>query len=175
MSIEDYWRIDDLIKDKWGKNTYKFIDYCGLQPVRPLTHFGYFCTPQNSKTFASTGGDGVHFGLVELSGVDNRSAPIVMTVPMAEENNVVVAENLKEFFSIGYFVGWFALEQIVYDLDDTIAYFSMPDKELSEEQNRFLELLRSKLKIEHYPLSIERLNLLKDKYFDSLEINKGAE
>ena len=110
MTIENYWRIDDIIKDKWGKNAYKYIDYCGLEPVRPMTHFGYFCTPKNSKTFASTGGDGVHFGFVDVQGANSDSGPIVMTVPMAETNNVIVAEDLEEFFCIGYFVGWFALE-----------------------------------------------------------------
>ena len=46
----------------------------------------------------------------------------------------------------------------------------MPNEEISEEENRFLEIIRSELNIKHRPLSIDRLNSLKEKYFESLEI-----
>ncbi|MEM1135418.1 MAG: hypothetical protein AAGI07_06220 [Bacteroidota bacterium] len=170
VAIEDFWKIDDFIKNKWGKHSYKFVDYCGLEPVRPMKCLGYFCTPKNSKTFASTGGDGVHFGLVNGQNNKGNLGPIVMTVPMAEDNNVIVAENLEEFFSLGYYVGWFALEQIVYNLDETIEYYSKPDEETSQKEHQFLELIKKEMPIQHLTLSKDRLVMLKKEYFNCLEI-----
>ena len=170
VEIEDFWRVDDLIRHKWGKNAHKHVDYCGLDPIRPMEHFGYFCTPKNSKTFAATGGDGVHFGFVD--GLNNRGTPgpIVMTVPMSDVNNVIIAEDFQEFLSLGYHVGWFALEQIVYDLDYAIDYHSNADEDMSSEELQFLEMLKTDLPIKHIPLTRERLDQLKQDYFGRLDI-----
>ena len=169
-SIDDFWRVDDLIKSKWGKDAYKFIDYCGLEPIRPMENFGYFCTPENSKTFAATGGDGVHFGIVDGKNDNGMVGPIVMTVPMADIQNVIVAEDLEEFFRLGYHVGWFSMEQLVYNLDSTLEYYSKPDEEMTEEETRFLELLRNELNMETRPLTKERLATLEMMYFGRLKV-----
>ena len=171
ITIEDFWRIDDLIKAKWGRKFYQYIDYCGLEPVRPLVHDGYFCTPKNTLTFATTGGNGVHFGIITDTNSNETSGPIVMTVPMADTKNVVVAEDLNEFFSLGYYVGWFALEEIVYDLDETVDYFSKPDKEITQEKNAFLEIIRKEFTVHHIPLSKVRLDELEKTYLSILEID----
>jgi hypothetical protein len=63
-----------------------------------------FCTPHNSITFANTGGDVVHYGLLQLPGLDLHEQPVV-TVPMGDHHNVVIAENLREFLSLGDHVG----------------------------------------------------------------------
>ncbi|MDH5415417.1 MAG: hypothetical protein OEW87_14870 [Flavobacteriaceae bacterium] len=171
ISIEDFWEIDNLIKSKWGNNAYKFVNYCGLEPIRPMKQYGYDCTPKNSLTFATTGGNGVHFGLVNELNEKGIKGPIVMTVPMVPNANVIVAEDLDEFFSLGYHVGWFALEQIVYDLADAIDYFSKPNDSLTEEEIRFLELVKKELSIKHIPLSKERLKELEKQYFSQLDIS----
>ncbi len=77
---------DETVKGRFGKKFYNYVDYCRIEPVRQHDE-GYFCTP------------------------------IVMTIlmAMASRNNVVVAETLDEFFGLGYYVGWFALEQLAYD------------------------------------------------------------
>ena len=80
-----------------------------------------------------------------------------MTVPMSDIYNVIVAEHLQEFFSIRYYVGWFAMEQLVYDQEETIEYFSKPDEETDENEMRFLELIRDRFQIQHRPLTTERL------------------
>lgn len=166
-TIEDFWRVDDLIKSKWGATAFQMIDYCGLEPIRPMENFGYFCTPANSQTFAATGGDGVHFGIV-----DGGSGPIVMTVPMSENPNVIVAQDLDEFFCLGYYVGWFSMEQIVYDIDNAVKYFSQPDEEITEEESRFLDLIRSELNTEPKPLTKERLAELESLYFKQLKVDE---
>jgi len=41
-----------------------FFDPIGLILLGKLENLEYWCTPTNSITFASTGGDGVHYGLL---------------------------------------------------------------------------------------------------------------
>ena len=172
--IEGYWRIDDFIKSQWGDACYNHIDYCGLEPIRPMKNFGYFCTPINTLTFAATGGDGVHFGFLKLSDKIPNDGPVVMTVPMSGDvHNVIVAENFIEFLSLGYYVGWFSVEQIVYNLDEAISYFSKQDDEISEEESNFLKMIHKEYSIKHFPLSKVRLEHLKSKYFNLLEFESG--
>ncbi len=170
ITIDDFWAIDDHIKEKWGKKYYNFIYYCGLEPIRPMKNEEYFCTPRNSCSFASTGGDGVHFSFVDGRNLNGEPGPIVMTVPMADNNNFIVAEDLEEFFSIGFYVGWFGLEQLAYDFEETLEYFSKPDDDFSKEELLFLQLIRDKLNICHKPLTKTRLKELHETYFHKLII-----
>ena len=170
ITIQDFWRVDDHIEAKWGKVAYKHIDYCGLIPVRPLERHPYFCTPKNSLTFAATGGDGVHYGMVQGVNQQGHPGPVVMTVPMATNNNVIVAEDLDEFFSLGYYAGWSGLDEIVYRLDEAIKYYAGPDADLSKEESTFLEMIRKEFQIQHIPLTKKRLEALEKLYFHQLDI-----
>ncbi|HEX7130934.1 MAG TPA: hypothetical protein VF228_00070 [Iamia sp.] len=80
---------------------------------------GYSSTPTNTVAFASTGGDGVHFSLVDLGDGPSETSPVVMTVPMALGDdlrpNWIVGESLPEFLALGLHGGWFGLEQLAYD------------------------------------------------------------
>ena len=75
-------------------------------------------TPINTLTFACTGGDDVHFGMLSREGHFDDASPIVMTVPMADDNpeeaNFVVGETLREFLSLGCVHGFFAIEKLAY-------------------------------------------------------------
>ncbi len=75
-------------------------------------------TPINSVTFATTGGDDVHFGLVAIERKYSDLSPIVMTVPMAGDNpketNFVVGESLHEFLRLGCVHDFFDLEKLAY-------------------------------------------------------------
>jgi hypothetical protein len=74
----------------------------------------YQSTPTNVVTFASTGGNGVHFSLLDL-GDDSDATPVVMTVPMAFDSpNHIVGGDLWEFLALGYWNGYFYLEQLAY-------------------------------------------------------------
>ncbi len=75
----------------------------------------YALTPVNSDTFASTGGDGVHFGFLVIEDRRPEDFPVVMTVPMSGMSNHVLGENLYEFLCLGCTYGYFALEQLAYD------------------------------------------------------------
>ncbi|MDP8927890.1 MAG: hypothetical protein M3O70_04720, partial [Actinomycetota bacterium] len=74
----------------------------------------YDATPVNATTFASTGGDGVHFSVVNVAdGAD--AAPVVMTVPMVFDNpNHILAGSLREFLALGRWAGYFCLERLAY-------------------------------------------------------------
>ncbi|SBT40876.1 hypothetical protein [Micromonospora auratinigra] len=74
----------------------------------------YDATPVNVTTFASTGGDGVHFSVVDVADHDGAT-PVVMTVPMAFDNpNHILAESLGEFLALGSRAGYFCLERLAY-------------------------------------------------------------
>ncbi len=89
------------------------LEWIGLG-LRNLTNAGYYCTPINSSTFASTGGDGVHFGLVHVNGKPSELSPIVMTVPLGITENVIVGSNLIDFLRVGCASGYANLEELAY-------------------------------------------------------------
>ena len=167
ITIEDLKNIETYINNKWGRKSYKEINYCGLIPVS-TDFITYDSTPINVKTFAITEGNGVHFSQVLLNQSDENIMPVVITVPMADKN-IIIAENLDEFLGLGYYNGWFSLEHLAYDIEDTLKYYSIPDPELTPQEYAFLQLLKDQLNIKHYNLTKERLNYLKDKYYNLID------
>lgn len=171
--LDRLWALADNLTTS-GRTKAELFGECGLYLTRPLVRFDYFCTPLNTLTFASTGGDGVHYGLLSFSGVPSDQIPIVMTVPMSDQNNIVVAETLEEFLGLGYYVGWFSLEQLAYDFDEAISYFNQPDSETWPEKEEELRAIRKALQIKHAALSFERIRHLNEKYLSSLLLPDSA-
>ena len=172
IQLPDLEKLSNAILKKWGEKAHQYIDYCGLiLEVPPKLEF-YPCTPKNSLTFASTGGDGVHFSILDQGNAASFNSPVIMTVPMAMEDdlNTVIAENLDEFLGLGYYVGWFGLEQIVYQNPIDFAYFSKPDPEHEEDEIRFIEFVRDLFETEPVKLTTERLEVLRKSYFHLLDI-----
>lgn len=83
---------------------------------------GYDVAPVNADTFAETGGDGTHYSFLHLEGTAPDAYPVVMTVPMnlGGPYSLVVGENLRDFLALGCECGYFWLEQLLYDRDETI-------------------------------------------------------
>jgi hypothetical protein len=80
--------------------------------------WSYDATPPHSVTFASTGGDGVHFGVLTDAG---QPGPVVMTVPLNfNRPNLILGADLHDFLNLGCHFGYFALEQLVYDFEATV-------------------------------------------------------
>jgi len=146
------------------------FDPCGLILEMPPIEQHYWCTPTNVVTFASTGGDGVHYSYLKDFDSFNGTLPIIMTLPCADENNVVIAESFEEFFDLGYYVGWFSLEQLVYQEERAIGYFSKPDEEQRDYVESRLAYLREALQIRPVPPDMARLSKLRKQYFDLLRI-----
>ncbi len=164
ISLEKLWAAAEALGRRSGKKPKDALDQWGLFLEMPPKRWEYFCTPWNSVTFASTGGDGVHFGLLEVGDLDVRERPVVMTVPMSDRHNVVIAENLTEFLNIGFHGGWFSLEQIVYGPDDVVEYHAGPDPEAWPEHTDDLVFFRDLLSLQHQPLSLARIAELEQKY-----------
>ncbi|MGQ0846125.1 MAG: hypothetical protein ACT4QF_18520 [Sporichthyaceae bacterium] len=124
-----------------------------LQPADRATEWDYDATPLGATTFASTGGDGVHFSLVESPA----NSVIVMTVPMMwDRPNVVVGGNLQEFLSLGCRFGYFELEQLAYDLAGTAGAIQTA----VEEDEVLLSELRRRLGLKPWPSVRTRLEEL---------------
>lgn len=88
----------------------------GLLLHKRLGPSGYDQTPPGLLTFASTGGDGVHFSLAGASD----TAPVVMTVPMNPQRpNLVVGGSLQQFLGLGIPLGFFVLEGLSYSPGST--------------------------------------------------------
>ncbi len=152
-----------------------YFDYAGMILINDKT-FIYDSSPINTEIFACTGGDGVHYSILEIS---ETIQPVVMTVPMnfgdsMSEYNWIIGENLNEFLSIGYFNGWFPLEQLCYDNEWVIDFYATENMEETYQKNaeiQFVKKLRSKFGYDHVPLNNERLKELADTYFHYLRFN----
>lgn len=126
--------------------------------------FRYNATPLNSLTFAHTGGDGVHYGLLCLPDEDPSAWPVVMTAPTNFDNpRVVVGATLHEFLCLGYHVGWFPIEQIRY-IGGEGAWGDMqrlqngdPDWQLSDKQTRALNAVKKRFALSPWPNVKRRL------------------
>jgi len=149
-----------------------FMDYVGLEPIHQNFR-NYDCTPVNTSVFASTGGDGVHYSILEISDLIQ---PVVMTVPMnagpsIKSSNRILGANLNEFLSLGYYNGWFPLEQLCYDPEWVLDFYSKENLDADYQTRvgiQFVRKFRTKLGFEPIPLNIQRLKELEDLYFDRL-------
>lgn len=154
-----------------------YFDHAGMIPVNDET-FRYSSSPINTKIFAHTGGDGVHYSILEIS---EKIQPVVMTVPMAagdsmEDYNVIIGENLNEFLSIGFYNGWFPIEQLCYDNEKerAIDFYEQENMDQDYQKNadiQFVKKLREKIGYNHIPLNRNRLKELEDKYFKKLQFD----
>lgn len=147
-----------------------YFGYGGLIPYE--NNFKYNSSPLNTLTFAGTGGDGVHYGILPI---DESIQPVIMTVPMnfgytPEAYNWILGENLDEFLALGYYSGWFFLEQLCYQKERILNYYSTNNFEVDDQSGEihFITRLREVLGYQHQPLRIERIEELHKKYFHLL-------
>ena len=148
------------------------FDPVGLILLAPPRNFGYWCTPTNSTTFATTGGDGVHFGWVGLPIQDVDFWPIVMTVPMWDSSNLIVGASLREFLALGCRFGYFSLEQLVYDFPNTVAILRSGefDEEAGGTERALLARLTSEFSLVPWPDPESRLQALQEQFSSALEL-----
>ena len=127
-----------------------------------LGRWTYPDTPMNSVTFASTGGDGVHFGVLTTLVSDGQDGPVVMTVPL--KGNVVIAESVREFLELGYHHGWFHLEQLAYRPAWTVEKYAEP----ADFRPPALDALCLKLALSPRALTSTRLLELSGRYMPTI-------
>ncbi len=128
------WQLADEEARLTGENPSMVFDPIGLLLERPPKRYEYESTPANALTFAHTGGDGVHYSLLDLGEGPSDASPVVMTVPMnPDEPNVIVGRDLHDFLCLGCRTGYFALEQLTYDRSGTVAWLQAPDPSQIED------------------------------------------
>ena len=81
-------------------------------------------TPLNSFVFAHTGGDSVHFCLLDVSGSGiTEQSPVIMVVPCGyDRTRFVVGDSVRDFLALGCTIGFFFLEQLAYNFEETLTY-----------------------------------------------------
>ena len=190
-SLDKLWSIADKEVEKTKRDFSLVFDPIGLMLIRPLAKKYYSSTPINSLSFAQTGGNGVHFSLVLLSGNVSEDSPVVMTVPMNYGKvNLIVGETLIEFLSLGERLGYFFLEQLVYNEAETIEWLLNPREFISKEygvnpsgsfppdsfreQERLLSILREGFELKPWSNLKKRLDELQNKFLGMLEFQTEA-
>lgn len=132
--------IDAAIKIKFPRKYDPGLGHLGLLLSSELKNEGYWCTPTNSLRFAETGGDGVHFSLVQVNGGVGEDSPVVMTVPQnfgeKIDANIIVGSSLLDFLRFGLRRGYFAMEQLAYQRDLTLHVYSTPNWQPTEQGHR---------------------------------------
>ncbi len=143
-----------------------------LRPMQGRLHFD--STPLNADTFAETGGDGVHYSLLQLSDRTPEDSPVVMTAPMAMEHscNIVVGSNFIDFLSLGCRYGYFAIEQLAYDHDQTVnriqsGVHAFPN---GANQDALLASIRNRVGLQPWPDVRSRLADLHSRLFPLIRL-----
>jgi hypothetical protein len=140
---------------------------CGTVLYRPKT------TPTNTVAFAHTGGDDVHYSLVQHGKAFGDNSPVVMTVPMGSvdvgELNLILGANLHEFLCLGCVHGYADLEDLYYEREEAIARLS--DSE-TEEDGATLNVFRRELGLEPWKEIAGRLAELQSQFQSALEFKR---
>jgi hypothetical protein len=148
------------------------LDPIGLISLTPPRSYGYWCTPLNSLTFAVTGGDGVHYGLLAVDGKFTDFSPVVMTVPMCDTPNTIVGAGLEEFLALGCRYGYFALEQLVYNREATLRELELARyaPEMGQEERALLTSLSSEFRLEPWANPARRLEELRMEFASAIQL-----
>lgn len=155
----DLWDFAKMLASENDSDWETVLDPIGLLYSGDFAH--YDATPTNGEVFATTGGDGTHFVLLDAPG-----NPVVMVVPMAfERAHVIVGDNLREFLCLGCKCGYFGLEQLAYDWVGTIEWIKDPDATTQgQTKGKVLHGFRQHFNLEPLPDPHKRLNELRHEH-----------
>lgn len=139
-------------------------------PAHPHA-WDYLQTPVNATTFASTGGDGVHFSVLHLT----EAAPVVMTVPMAFDTpNQVVGRDLPDFLALGCTTAYFHLERLAYSWgrQQTVAELQAPSPRWSVagEEAELMRALRKRFHLQPWDDVAGHLEELEQTYLNRIAL-----
>jgi hypothetical protein len=186
-TLHRLWALAEEQMQRSGTTFASAFGAIGLQLERPFLHAFYTPTPLNALVFATTGGDGVHFGLLHINGEIHETSPVVMTVPMCfDRPNLIVGASLHDFLCLGCQTGYGYLEQLTYDRQAAIAALSNPDTwrpdyyrglpdEVRQNAQRLLDRLTQALKLHPWDMIEQRLNELQVRYGQLLELSPDYE
>ncbi len=169
--LEKLWKLTGVSRTSFGENENIYFDPIGLILLKEPVNWEYWCTPTNSVTFATTGGDGVHFGFLCNDGQPTDKTPIVMTLPCADTPNIIVGENFKEFLALGCRTGYFDLEQIEYQPESHIPYLDSHtySEEAMSNEIEMLNAIENEFSLKPWKNHKARLSELQLKFLNSLK------
>ena len=177
--LQQLWELAKREGNKRNKSpSSTFVDLgLWLGDITKLDNADYWCTPKNSTTFAGTGGDGVHFGLLHMDGKIMDTSPVVMTVPMMfDRPNIIVGKDLLEFLCLGYDVGYFILEQLAYydGRQEIIEQIKDHQSQMDDEEQELLQILRGEFHLKPWTNVGVRLNELHQQYHHLLQLKEDS-
>ncbi|MFN8473463.1 MAG: hypothetical protein U0822_14835 [Anaerolineae bacterium] len=178
VTLDRLWQLACKVGDKSGVEPELVFQPIGLLLHHPLTARDYTSTPLNSSTFASTGGDGVHYGLLHTIGDVSDASPVVMTVPMAfERPNLIVGDSLLEFLCLGCQVGYAYLEHLAYNRHEATDWIGNAQNWFNEKHygpldlraQSLLEILVREFDLKPWPEVGRRVDELQERFLLLLE------
>lgn len=155
----------------------------GLCLVSRPRNGGYWCTPRNSRAFAWTGGNGVHFSFLTRNNQIDENSPVIVTNPSpCDHNNVCCGENLLDFLCLGFRRGYFAMEQFGHDTDYPLKAFTSPSWQpttdddywvgfgVNRHQRQLLDLLIDRFDLKPWKYSKQKFRRLQRDYVPMLDV-----
>ena len=173
-SLEKLWNLTGNNRADYQDSENQYFDPVGLNLLKDPICWEYWCTPTNTISFATTGGDGVHFGFLSDTDTPTDNSPIVMTLPSADTSNIIIGENFKEFLSFGCRLGYFELEQIEYQPEIYIPFLdthSYPE-DMTKNEIDMLKTIEKEFELKPIKNHKSRLNELKLKYISNLKYSE---
>lgn len=152
------------------------FQYVGLileRPDAPDVFGGYINSPLNTASFASTGVDGTHFGVVYTDDIA-AATPVVMTVPMQfDDPNHIVGASLPEFLALGYLVSFASLDALAYDhsRDELLDDLKARRSQLEPADSLLLGAVADEFNLAPWPDVPGRLDELATKYAALLTVD----
>lgn len=182
--LEQLRQVDKRVARKYPESY--GLDQIGLILCKPTEAEQYWCTPQNSRVFARTGGDGVHFSLLLLPGEsDVYEGPVVMSRPSnSGALNLIVGANLYEFLCLGSRCSYDQLaylDEAGFDANESVYDILMADGDAWEsaeecaahakQTSEILQLVNEDLGLKPWEDVPGKLKDLQTRYLDSLELS----
>ena len=112
----------------------------------------------------------MHYSFLVLPDRSPDEYPVVMTVPIAGETNMVVGGNLIEFLELGCRYGYFALEQLAYDRLKTLAALQSGKHAYDKPEGELLTTLRERFQLQPWPDVASRLRQLRKEFYGLIQL-----
>jgi hypothetical protein len=141
-----------------------------------------WASPINVVQFATNGAEAEFGFLVSENRIDDNSPIIQTNYGSGEQLNFVVGKSLHDFLCLGYHRGYFGLEQLSYDVKQTLAVFGsskwapQTDRDWSigfgvnENQAAILRFLRRRLQLSPWRNITRKFKSLQAKFLPQLEL-----
>lgn len=76
ITIEKFWdTLEEVVNEIKREYPNLYLDYAGIIPVNDVD-FRYDSSPINTKIFATTGGDGVHYSILKLTDLVHTNSKL---------------------------------------------------------------------------------------------------